>query len=64
MHDGSTLLGIQSVEEGVDRESGHLHRVGGRTDKRGYATAAAVAIVRITRHPTSKTSEYAFLSTN
>ena len=33
MHDGSALLGIESVKEGVYCEGGHLHRVGGRTEK-------------------------------
>jgi hypothetical protein len=33
VYDGSTLFRIESVEEGVYREGGHVHRVGGRTDK-------------------------------
>ena len=37
VHDGSALLRIESVEEGVYREGGHPHRVGGRADKRGAA---------------------------
>jgi hypothetical protein len=37
VHDGSALLRIESVEEGVYREGGHLNRVGGRADKRGAA---------------------------
>jgi len=33
VHDGSTLLRIESVEEGIYREGGHVNRVGGRADK-------------------------------
>jgi hypothetical protein len=33
VHDGSTLLRIESVEEGIYREGGHVIRVGGRADK-------------------------------
>ncbi len=33
MHHGSTLLRIESVKEGIYREGGHLHRVGGGADK-------------------------------
>ena len=33
MHHGSALFRIESVQECIYRESGHLHRVGGRTDK-------------------------------
>ena len=39
MHDGSALLRIKSVEEGVYREGGHLNRVGGRADKRSACGA-------------------------
>ena len=41
VHDGSALLRIESVEKGIYREGGHLHRVGARTDKAGGAHAAA-----------------------
>ena len=34
VHHGSALLWIESVKEGVYCEGGHLHRVGGRTDKK------------------------------
>ncbi len=37
VHDGGALLRIESVEEGVYREGGHLHSVGGRTDNAGRA---------------------------
>ena len=40
VHDGSALLRVESVEEGVYREGGHLNRVGGRADKRGGLPAA------------------------
>jgi hypothetical protein len=33
VHDRSTLLRIESVEEGIYREGGHVIRVGGRADK-------------------------------
>jgi len=33
VHHGSTLLRIESVEKGVYRECGHLHRVGVHADK-------------------------------
>jgi hypothetical protein len=35
VHDGSALLRVQSVEEGVYCEGGHVLRLGGRADKRG-----------------------------
>jgi hypothetical protein len=33
VYHGSTLLRIESVEEGIYREGGHVIRVGGRADK-------------------------------
>jgi hypothetical protein len=33
VYHGSTLLRIESVEEGIYREGGHVNRVGGRADK-------------------------------
>jgi hypothetical protein len=33
VHDGSALLRIESVKEGIYREGGHLPSVGGYTDK-------------------------------
>jgi hypothetical protein len=41
VHDRSALLRIESVEESVYREGGHVHRVGGPADKRGDAGAPA-----------------------
>ena len=39
VHHGSTLLRIESVEKGIYRESGHLHRVGRHADKSSERTA-------------------------
>ena len=41
VHHGSALLRIESVEEGVYCEGGHVPRVGGCTDTRGYRGRAA-----------------------
>ncbi len=50
VHHGSALLRIESVEEGVNSESGHLHSVGGYHDKnsgpRSGAPSAPGVIIR------------------